>query len=102
VRVLATLGVAPVTTEVEVNDASTLVDPSSAGTVYSIGATIDRRRDIVATWAGTKRFRVNNQPGWLTEANGVLHPRGSEYDVAVHIRRIAADAEPVSRIRAVL
>jgi hypothetical protein len=24
---------------------------------------------------------VNSQPGWLYEANGVLHPRGSEYDV---------------------
>jgi len=24
---------------------------------------------------------VNQQPGWLYEANGVLHPRGSEYDV---------------------
>src|SRR6185369_74445 len=24
---------------------------------------------------------VNTQPGWLLEANGILHPRGSEYDV---------------------
>ena len=24
---------------------------------------------------------VNDQPGWLYEANGILHPRGSEYDV---------------------
>ena len=24
---------------------------------------------------------LNNQPGWLLEANGVLHPRGSEYQV---------------------
>src|SRR4029077_3929632 len=24
---------------------------------------------------------VDSQPGWLEEANGVLHPRGSEYDV---------------------
>src|SRR6266404_16489 len=24
---------------------------------------------------------VNQQPGWLLEANGVLHPRGSEYQV---------------------
>ena len=22
---------------------------------------------------------VNSQPGWLLESNGVLHPRGSEY-----------------------
>src|SRR6185436_12682075 len=25
--------------------------------------------------------QVNQQPGWLLEANGVLHPRGSEYGV---------------------
>src|SRR5205823_6700662 len=24
---------------------------------------------------------INDQPGWLLEANGVLHPRGSEYGV---------------------
>jgi hypothetical protein len=24
---------------------------------------------------------VNSQPGWILEANGTLHPRGSEYDV---------------------
>ena len=24
---------------------------------------------------------MNEQPGWLLEANGILHPRGSEYQV---------------------
>src|SRR4029079_19343978 len=24
---------------------------------------------------------VNREPGWLLEANGILHPRGSEYQV---------------------
>lgn len=79
-RVLATLGVAPVTTEVQVNDSATLVDPSSVGTIYSVG------RQAIGEEMSSQPGRelsdlVNNQPGWLTEANGVLHPRGSEYDV---------------------
>ena len=80
VRVVATLGVAPVTTEVQVNDSATPVDPSSTGTIYSIG------RQSIGEEMSSQPGReltdlVNNQPGWLTEANGVLHPRGSEYDV---------------------
>jgi hypothetical protein len=80
VYVVATLGVAPVTTEVQVNDSATLVDPSTTGTVYSIG------RQTISEEIPTQPGRglsdlVNDQPGWLREANGVLHPRGSEYDV---------------------
>src|SRR5437867_3631644 len=37
VRVAITLGVAPVTTEVQVNDSATLVDPYATGSLYSIG-----------------------------------------------------------------
>ena len=80
VHVVATLGVAPVTTEVQVNDSATLVDPSSIGTIYSIG------RQSIGEQISTQPGRdlpdlVNEQPGWLYEANGILHPRGSEYDV---------------------
>jgi len=35
VRVAVTLGVAPVTTQVQVNDSATLVDPYSTGSLYS-------------------------------------------------------------------
>jgi len=80
VRVVVILGVATVTTEVQVNDSATLVDPSSTGTIYSIG------RQSIGEEISTQPGRglsdlVNEQPGWLTEANGILHPRGSEYDV---------------------
>lgn len=80
VHIVATLGVAPVTTQVQVNDSATLVDPSSAATIYSIG------RQSIAEEISAQPGRdlsdlVNEQPGWLYEANGVLHPRGSEYDV---------------------
>jgi len=80
VRVVATLGVAPVTTEVEVNDSATLVDPSGAGTVYSIGRQ-SIGEEISAQPGRELSDLVNEQPGWLFEANGILHPRGSEYDV---------------------
>src|SRR5258708_36905765 len=80
VRVAVTLGVAPVTTQVQVNDSATFVDPFSTGTLYSIG------RQAIEEHGTAQPGRelldlVAEQPGWLYEANGVLHPRGSEYDV---------------------
>ena len=80
VRVVATLGVAPVTTEVQVNDSATLVDPSTTGTTYSIGRRAINEEIPSQPGRGLSDL-VNDQPGWLREANGVLHPRGSEYDV---------------------
>jgi hypothetical protein len=80
VRVAVTLGVAPLTTRVEVNDSATLVDLYSTGSVYSIGRQTIEEHD--AGQPGRELLDlVSEQPGWLYEANGVLHPRGSEYDV---------------------
>src|SRR3989441_9005086 len=75
-----TLGVAPLTTRVQVNDTATLVDPNRTGTLYTVG------RQAIGEQAATQPGRdlldlVADQPGWLLEANGVLHPRGSEYEV---------------------
>jgi hypothetical protein len=75
-----TLGVAPVETQVEVDDASTLVDPSRTGTVYTIGSQSISEQSSPQPGRGILSV-VDAQPGWLYEANGVLHPRGSEYDV---------------------
>jgi hypothetical protein len=75
-----TLSLAPVTTQVEVTDSATLVDPNGAGTQYSIGH--QALAENIATQPGRNLSDlVDNLPGWLYEANGVLHPRGSEYDV---------------------
>ena len=80
VRASITLGVAPVTTQVQVNDAATLVDPNQTGSIYSVGQqAIDE--NLTARPGRSLSDLVNNQPGWLYEANGTLHPRGSEYDV---------------------
>ena len=80
VRVTVTLGVAPLTTRVEVNDSATLVDPYSTGSLYSVGRQAIEEHD--AAQPGRELLDlVSEQPGWVYEANGVLHPRGSEYDV---------------------
>jgi len=80
VRVAVSLGVAPVNMKVEVTDAATLLDPSENGTVFSLsGASL---REHSSAQAGRSLSdAVNDQPGWLYEANGILHPRGSEYQV---------------------
>ncbi|MDQ1404905.1 MAG: hypothetical protein QOG55_534 [Acidobacteriaceae bacterium] len=79
-RIPVTLGVAPVATQIQVTDSATLVDPSRTGTIYSVGRqTIDQQ--MPAQPGRSLSDLVNQQPGWLYEANGVLHPRGSEYDV---------------------
>ena len=80
VHVTVTLGVAPVTTQVQVNDSATLVDPSRTGSVYSIGQQAIHEQLSAQPGRGLSDL-VNDQPGWLYEANGTLHPRGSEYDV---------------------
>ena len=80
VHVSVTLGVAQIQTKVEVTDSATLVDPHRTSTVNSIGL------QAIAEHLGSQPGRglldlISVQPGWLYEANGVLHPRGSEYDV---------------------
>ncbi len=80
VRASVTLGVAPVTTQVQVNDSATLVDPSRTGSIYSIGQQAIEE-GLSARPGRSLSDLVNEQPGWLYEGNGTLHPRGSEYDV---------------------
>jgi hypothetical protein len=80
VQVLATLGVAPLSTQVRVTDSATLVDSSSAATIYSIGR--ESLNEQISVQPGRDLSDlVSDLPGWLYEANGVLHPRGSEYDI---------------------
>ena len=80
VRVAVTLGVAAVNTRIEVSDAATLLDPSETSAIYSLSG--EKLREHGSAQAGrTLSDAVNDQPGWLYEANGILHPRGSEYQV---------------------
>jgi outer membrane receptor for Fe3+-dicitrate len=63
-----------------VSDSATLLDQSRTGTVYSVGR--QSLGETVAAQPGRGLSDlVDDLPGWLYEGNGVLHPRGSEYDV---------------------
>ena len=80
VTMAVTLGLAPVQSRIEVTDSATLVDPSRTGSLYSVGqGTLNEQLPAQAGRGVTDV--VDSEPGWLYEANGVLHPRGSEYDV---------------------
>jgi len=73
-----TLGVAPIETTVVVTDSATLLDPFRTGDANRIGG--DTLENRVTSQPGRSLLDlVDTQPGWLLEANGVLHPRGSEY-----------------------
>jgi hypothetical protein len=75
----AALAVATVTQTINVQDSDTLLDTINTGNSYQLGAAT--LRDWPATAPGRQAIDVvQAQPGWLLEANGVLHPRGSEYD----------------------
>lgn len=80
IHIAVTLGLAPVTTQLEVTESGTLLDPNRTGTQYSIGHQALAENIAVQPGRGLSDL-VDDLPGWLYEANGVLHPRGSEYDV---------------------
>jgi hypothetical protein len=87
------MGLKPIETLVQVSETETLVDPARTSSVYTVGSqTIDEH---LSTQAGRGVLDVvNDQPGWLYEANGVLHPRGSEYDV-----QFVVDGLPITENR---
>lgn len=77
-EIAVTLSVAPIETTVKVTDSETLIDPHRVGSVNRIGA--EALQDRLASLPGRSLLDlVDDQPGWLLEANGILHPRGSEY-----------------------
>ncbi|MCU1284520.1 MAG: TonB-dependent receptor [Acidobacteriales bacterium] len=72
------LKIASEMTSVEVSATSLVLDVGGIADGQNIG------RSVLNTQSGTSPGRqlieaVNSQPGWLLEADGVLHPRGSEY-----------------------
>jgi len=73
-----TLVLAAVQTQVTVSADDTLVDVRQTAPVRRIGADALQERASALPGRGIVDL-VNTQPGWLLEANGILHPRGSEY-----------------------
>ncbi len=65
-------------TKVEVSAEPTIIDPDRTGVDYPVGS--QQLNESMSTVPGRSVLDlINDQPGWLFEANGVLHPRGSEY-----------------------
>lgn len=73
-----TLSLAPLQAQVTVKPEDTLLDPRQTVTVNRIGADTLRQR-LTALPGRSLPDLVSKQPGWLLEANGILHPRGSAY-----------------------
>jgi len=75
-----TLTPAAVQSQVTVRADETLLDTHQTSAVNRVGADTLQRR--MTTLPGRSLADVvNTEPGWLLEANGILHPRGSEYQV---------------------
>ncbi|MDQ6677672.1 MAG: TonB-dependent receptor [Acidobacteriota bacterium] len=74
-----TLSVQPIETQITVSDSGTLLDSSRVGAAYHVGEEALRDRPFSLPGRGLLD-RIAAQPGWVLEANGVLHPRESEYD----------------------
>ena len=73
-----TLGLAVLQSQVNVSVEDTLIDVQQTGAVNRIGRETIQGR-VLALPGRALPDLVSTQPGWLLEANGVLHPRGSEY-----------------------
>lgn len=63
---------------ITVKDSGTLLDTTNTGMSYTLGTLALQNRES-STPGRSAIDVVQKQPGWLLEANGVLHPRGSEY-----------------------
>jgi hypothetical protein len=72
-----TLAIAAVAASVEVAPDATLLDPKQTTTVRRVGADLIQQRPAAVPGRAVAEL-INTQPGWLLEAGGSLHPRGSE------------------------
>jgi hypothetical protein len=74
-----TLQIGPLATEIRVQAEAPLLDPSQPVLVMQSGR--EQLEETMGTTLGRGTIDViTTMPGWLLEANAVLHPRGSEYD----------------------
>lgn len=73
------LRVAPVDTAVTVTESATLMDTDRSAATSYVGEKEVRERPPSMPGRGLIDL-VAAQPGWVLEANGILHPRESEYE----------------------
>ncbi len=74
------LAVEPVQTTVEVSTDETLIDPYATSSAKKIGREMVKDRTSAQPGRGLSDI-INQEPGWMYEANGILHPRAEEYQV---------------------
>jgi Carboxypeptidase regulatory-like domain len=67
-------------TTVDVNSNETLIDPYAVSSANQIDGSALTNRLSSQPGRGLAEL-VNQEPGWLFEANGILHPRAEEYEV---------------------
>jgi len=78
VELTIVLAIGQMKTAVNVASDATLLDPGDVSGANRIGnATLQDR--LTAQPGRSLGELVNQEPGWLFEANGILHPRGEEY-----------------------
>ncbi len=73
------LSIAPVRAEVTVESSAPLLDALQPSQTMRVGGA-SLERTLGAGLGRSTIDAVTTLPGWLLEANAVLHPRGSEYD----------------------
>ena len=87
------LTLAPVANRVEVTEESTIIDPHRTNSAERIGS--DTIADRESAPPGRSMLDlVATEPGWILEANGILHPRGSQYQT-----QYVLDGVPLTDIR---
>jgi len=69
-----------VQTTVDVNSDQTLIDPYATSSADRIGGATISDRLSTQPGRGVAEL-INQEPGWMFEANGILHPRAEEYEV---------------------
>jgi Carboxypeptidase regulatory-like domain len=74
-----TLELGVMKSEITVRDAAPLLDPGQPSIVMHAGH-LQLDQALATTLGRSTIDVVTTMPGWLLEANAVLHPRGSEYD----------------------
>ena len=75
-----TLTPAPIQAHVVVLAEETLLDTHQTSAANRVGPETLQERFTTLPGRSLAEI-VNTEPGWLLEANGILHPRGSEYQV---------------------
>lgn len=84
------LSVKAASTEVNVSERATLLDTHRTGVQYSVGQRQVQEEQPAIPGRGVLDL-IDMQPGWLFEGNGVLHPRGSEYQTLFVVNGVPMD-----------